>query len=407
MKLLRLFNSRINNKLILLSVIPVAVVTMIITWHTIDTRQAEIRDYQLRTAAQLAKNLAKISDFALYSGREDILAPLAESSREISSIAGIYFLNPDRTPLLTNQLADTVTPAMLQEGDYSAIDPNFFVVEEPVYQVDVKVTDYADSNGADSNGDPTNPATLLGWVVVAADYSASTEKAREILVTHLLISFSVLLGAILLSYLLSNHVVAPVTDMTAVVRELERGNLNARIAPRTGDELAILANGINHLARAVAEGRDSLETRVTLATERLTKTLEDLQRKNRELDLAHKQAQAASTAKGDFLAQMSHELRTPITAIQGFVKLLTSSGLTSSQERYCNIIQQASVQLLQLIDDILDITRLQSNSITLEKVPFNLADCVEAPLSLMAPTAHDKGLELILDIAPNVPCVAT
>src|SRR5690606_8232707 len=148
-------------------------------------------------------------------------------------------------------------------------------------------------------------------------------------------SFSVLMGAILLTYALSNHVVSPIKAMTAMVRELERGNLSARITPTTGDELAILANGINHLAKAVAEGRDNLENKVEHATQRLTRTLDDLQRKNRELEVSRTDAEAASVAKGDFLAQMSHELRTPITAIQGFVKLLDSSELSSPQQRYC------------------------------------------------------------------------
>ncbi len=398
MKLLRLFNSRINNKLILLSVIPVTVVTAIITWHTIDTRRTEIEANQLTTATQLANSLARISDFALYTARQDILGPLADYAGEIPSVAGIAFLSPDRTPLLPDMLPGPVTAAMLKDGDYAALGDNYFVVEQPVFLPEVEVADYA------AAGDADPPASvLLGWVVVVSDSSAAAAKSRDILISHLLISFSVLMGAILLTYALSNHVVSPIKAMTAMVRELERGNLSARITPTTGDELAILANGINHLAKAVAEGRDNLENKVEHATQRLTRTLDDLQRKNRELEVSRTDAEAASVAKGDFLAQMSHELRTPITAIQGFVKLLDSSELSSPQQRYCTIIQQASVQLLQLIDDILDITRLQSNVLVLDRSAFSLAECIETPLSLMAPTAHDKGVELILDITPTVP----
>lgn len=396
-RLLTLFLSRINNKLILLSIIPVATVTAIITWHTIDTRRAEIQEYQIKTAMMLAKNLAKVSDFALYSGRKDILGPLASSAVNIPSIAGIFFLGAEREPLLTSPLPGNFTARMLKTGDYTDIGGSLYVVEEPVYLAGVDVTDYAERDGS------ADASTLLGWVVVVADNSESETRSKDILITHLLISISVLLGAVLLTYTLSNNVVSPIRDMTAVVRELERGNLDARILPTTGDELAILANGINHLARAVAEGRETLENKVELSTHRLTMTLEDLKRKNRELEEARREAEAASTAKGDFLAQMSHELRTPITAIQGFVKLLASSGLKPAEARYCTIIQQASIQLLQLIDDILDITRLQSNAIIIDKSLFHLAECIEAPVSLMAPIAHERGLELILDIAPNVP----
>lgn len=394
--LLARFFSRINNKLILLSVIPVLIVTLIITYHTIGTRQAEIRDYHLKTAAQLAKNLAKISDFALYSGREDILEPLATSAREIPSIAEIVFLDPGRAVLLGGQSASSLTTNMLATGDYQGLNPRLFVVEEPVYLQDVDVSDYNDHA-------ENSEATLLGWVVVVADNTEAATKARQILTTHLLISLSVMLGAILLTYVLSHSVVAPVVTMTRVVRELERGNLDARIVPSTRDELAILANGINHLAKTVAEGRENLEAKVARATQKLTQTLADITRNNQELDAARLQAETANVAKGDFLAQMSHELRTPITAIQGFVRLLAASDLKPSNARYCTIIQQAAIQLLQLIDDILDITRLQTHAIAIDRMPFLLSDCIEAPVSLMAPTAHAKGLELILDIHPTVP----
>jgi len=395
-RLYRLFLSRIDNKLILLSVIPVAVVTAIITWHTIDTRRAEIHGFQTRTAQMLAKNLAKNADFALYSGRGDILKPLAVSAIDFPSVVGVFFLNANRELLLAPDLPPELDRNMFRRGEYTGAGDHLFVVEEPVYLIPMDLDDYGDEAGEEGN-------SPLGWVVVVADKSESAAKSREILVTHLLISFSVLLGAVLLTYILSHSVVSPIRTMTAVVRELERGNLDARILPTTGDELAILANGINHLAQTVAEGREALENKVELSTHRLTMTLEDLKRKNRELELARREAEDASTAKGDFLAQMSHELRTPITAIQGFIRLLASSDLRPAEARYCAIIQQASVQLLQLIDDILDITRLQSNAIILDKTPFNLAECIEAPVSLMAPSAHEKGLELILDIAPNVP----
>lgn len=396
-KLLRLFASRINNKLMLLSVIPVAVVTLVITLHTIDARRTELNQFQVKTAVQLAKNLATISDFALYSGRKDILGPLAASAKEIPAITAIIFLNPERKPFMETALPNSLSAGMLARGDYTGIDQQLFVIEEPVYLVDVTPL------AGDDEGETTASPTLLGWVVVVADNTQSEAQARDIIVTHLLISFAVLLGAVLLSYTLSNNVVSPIRAMTAAVRDLERGNLNVRILPTTGDELAILANGINHLAKTVAEGRENLENKVEQATQQLTVTLIDLTRKNRELEIARRDAEAASAAKGDFLAQMSHELRTPITAILGFVKLLGASDLKPSEVRYCTIIQQASEQLLQLIDDILDITRLQSNVISLENTPLNLAECIEGPISLMAPTAHEKGLELILDVGPTVP----
>lgn len=398
-RLLRRFSSSINNKLILLSVIPVTLVTLIITLHTIDSRRTEIQQFHTSNAQRLAKNLATISDFAIYSGNQEMLRSLSSAARDIPSISDVYFLDANRETLLPLNGTDKISAEMLKTGFYLGLDDRFLAVEEPAYLKQLEVNDYEDESSQVESESPV----VLGWVVVVANNSEALEKSKEILITHLLISFIVLLGAIILSFVLSNHVVSPVRAMINAVRELERGNYKTRIEPTTGDELAILANGINHLARAVAEGREDLESKVELATFQLKEALADLTRKNNELDEARKTAEAASTAKGDFLAQMSHELRTPITAIQGFVRLLESSGLNASEQRYCMIIQQASDQLLQLIDDILDITKLQSSAIRLESTDFNLADCIEAPIALMAATAHNKEVELILDLAPNVP----
>jgi two-component system sensor histidine kinase BarA len=388
----------IRTKLFLLSIIPVVIVTAIITWHTIDTRRAEVEENLFKTAHLSAENLASISDFALYTGRKDLLRTLATTAEKIPSILSVVFLDYDRTLLFATHTPTQDSIQAYARGDYSSAGSDVLVVELPVHLTNTNVSDYhAEDSNAASDSD------LLGWVVVSADKSAMEVLSKEILITHLLISLVVLSGAALLTYFLSNTVVQPITAMTRTVRELEQGNFYTQLVPTSNDELAILAQGINHLAMTVAESRENLQRKVADATRQLQNILDDLQQKNQELDNARQEAEAANQAKTDFLAQMSHELRTPITAIQGFVRLLSESHLNPGEKRYCEIIQQASLQLLQLIDDILDITRLQSSGIALETAPFNVMDCVEIPLSLMAPTAHQKGLELILDVAPDVP----
>ncbi|KJS09383.1 MAG: hypothetical protein VR73_02810 [Gammaproteobacteria bacterium BRH_c0] len=388
----------IRTKLFLLSIIPVLIVTSIITWHTIETRSAEIEASLNKTTELTAGNLAAISDFALYSARADLLKPLTMAAEQIPSILSVVFLDHNRDILFASGSTTAPSPREYKNGEYTALNDTRLVIEKPVYLTNLDVSDY-EYEEAESDGEKN----LLGWVVVSADKSAMEQQTRAILLTHVLISLVILTGAAILTYFLSNKVVQPIIAMTRMVRELEQGNLYTQLNPTSNDELAILAQGINHLAQTVAESRHNLQKKVSDATIQLQKTLDDLKKNNLALDHARQDAEAANQAKSDFLAQMSHELRTPITAIQGFVRLLGDSKLDSAEKRYCEIIQQASLQLLQLIDDILDITRLQSNGIVLETSVFNLTDCIETPISLMAPTAHQKGLELILDIAPDVP----
>lgn len=390
--------SGIRTKLFLLSIIPVLIVTAIITWHTIETRRTEIDSNLTRTAELTAINLAAISDFALYAGREDLLSPITAAAEKIPSILSVVYLDHNRDIVFAARPPAEPSIQDYKKGDYSALINRLLMVERPVYLNTINVSDY-ESEEQSGEGEPN----LLGWVVVSADKSEMEKQSRGILITHVLISLVILLGAALLTYILSNRVVQPIIAMTRTVRELEQGNLYTPLNPSSNDELAILAQGINHLARTVAESRQNLQKKVFDATFQLQKTLDDLKKNNLALEQARQDAESANQAKSDFLAQMSHELRTPITAIQGFVRLLGESNLESAEKRYCDIIQQASLQLLRLIDDILDITRLQSSGLVLDTAAFNLTDCIEAPISLMAPTAHQKGLELILDIAPDVP----
>jgi two-component system sensor histidine kinase BarA len=391
------FTRSINNRLFILGLLPLILITILLTWQTVASRRAEMAYTLQEVGHQTANYLANIADFALYAGRMDLLQSLATSTSSIPTIYGVGFLDPERRPLVAGNLPELISDADMKRGHYPTQNNDYLFVEQAVYLTGADVTDFEDPPAAAEK-------TLLGWVIVAVDKRLLQQRLQNTLVTHLVISFFVFMGAALFTYYLSTSLLSPIKHLTRTVKRLEEGDLEARARPSTDDELATLANGINHLASSVAEGREDLEGKIRVATERLQWTLEDLRRKNRELEVARREAEAGSKAKGDFLAQMSHELRTPVTAIQGFVNLLgNTKNLTAAEKRYCLIIHQASLQLLQLIDDILDITRFQSHGITIENAPFNLAECLETPLSLMAPTAQGKGLELILDIAPDVP----
>ncbi len=388
----------VRARLILLGVIPVIIVNSIITWHTIDTRRAELEYNLMQTGALTADHLADIADSAIHTGQASLLSSIAATTERLPFIASVVFLDRHRDVLFATALPEPHLLVDYKTGNYSHADPALMMMERPIHlDGAIAAGHLGDNPHASEAGEP------VGWVVVGIDRSGAESLARNILFTHVLVSLAALAGAILLTWFLSNTVVRPITAMTRAVKELERGNFYSRLSPTGRDELAMLAHGINHLAQTVMEGRQNLQKKVFDATHQLQALLDDLQQKNRELDRARRDAEEANQAKTDFLAQMSHELRTPITAIQGFVRLLGESRLEPGEKRYCDIIQQASLQLLHLIDDILDITRLQSGGITLDSAPFNLLDCLESPVALMAPTAHQKGLELILDLAPDVP----
>ncbi|MGK3144232.1 two-component sensor histidine kinase BarA [Pantoea sp. C2G6] len=253
-------------------------------------------------------------------------------------------------------------------------------------------------------GDDAKPAgNPLGYVAIELDLqSVRLQQYKEVFVATLMLLFCLCL-AMLFAYRLMRDVTGPIRNMVTTVDRIRRGQLDSRVEGYMLGELSILKNGINAMAMSLTAYHEEMQHNIDQATYDLRETLEQLEIQNVELDLAKKRAQEAARIKSEFLANMSHELRTPLNGVLGFTRQMLKTQLRTTQRDYMQTIERSANNLLSIINDVLDFSKLEAGKLMLEAIPFPLRATLDETLVLLAPSAHDKGLELTVVCDSSVP----
>ncbi|KTD98967.1 two-component sensor histidine kinase BarA [Pseudoalteromonas sp. H71] len=245
--------------------------------------------------------------------------------------------------------------------------------------------------------------TTLGTVILQLNKDkAVIGQQRALLVSGIVIILSLVLAAIM-AFKLSRMFMTPLNKLVLATDKLVEGKRSTGLTDTMLGEFDILREGLNTIADTMVMQKDEMQKNIDQATSDYRETLEQYETQNIQLTMAKKEAQDANRVKSDFLAKMSHELRTPLNGVMGFTRQLYKTPLNKHQKDYLDTIMLSANSLMTIISDILDFSKLEAGAMELESIQFQLRDAVNEVMTLLAPSAHEKQLELSIYINPQVP----
>lgn len=368
----------IRTRMLLAALLPVTLLAALLAAVFLVGRVGDVGEAHSQRARSLARQLASASEYGLFSANIYSLQALAKGVLREADVRSVTILDAHGLVLArAGQPGYRVLPP-LTEGESGQLEQGarMDLLSQPIMASRVTMDELFED---DVRGRADAPQ-LLGHVVLEVSREGLVRRERELLLAGLAVTLGGLLFGGFLALRIGRGVVRPILRISQMIERIGHGDLSARGDLLPDDPLRDLQQGLNQMAERLESGRDQLEQRIATATLALREKKEE--------------AETATLAKSRFLAAASHDLRQPTHALGMFVARLAQLPHDAQTGHLIGNLE-ASVQALQdLLDALLDISRLDAQAVQVQRRAFALADIFEQLRAGLTLTAEEQGLRL-------------
>ena len=336
---------------------------------------SRMRDYFLGQGQRIADNLARQSTLALLFHSAENAREVVNSTLSFPDVAGLRIMDAKRKVLLSRAQRgasfDEALIAGMQPAHAGLVgeNANGWMFAAPVYGGQAEATPFELQE---------HQQQLLGYVYVQVAKDTLKQLTWSLLLGNLALTLSFAVVLLALGRLLTRHMINPLNALSTLMRRAESGESGMRAAPAGPRDLIEMAHAFNQMMNVLEQ---------------------------REVELKESRDIAVNLArtKAQFAATVSHEVRTPLNGVVGMLDMLKETRLTPRQQEFVDVAWNSSLTLIELINNILDFSKMEAGKLKLEETEFKLSALLSEVIELVSRPAQQKGVGVGWSIAPDVP----